>query len=97
MDLLLKVLPIILYILLSILIVVLIVLTIRAMSTLKKVDRTIDDVNDKMGKLDGVFSLVDRSADVINSFTDKIVGTLVTGITSIFKKRKKEEEENEDE
>lgn len=96
MDVLLKILPIILYLLLSILIIVLIVLTIKAMKTLKKVDQTIDDVNDKMGKLNGVFSLVDRSADAINMLTNKIVGTIATGITSFFK-RKNKEEETEDE
>lgn len=98
MDTLLKVMPIILYVLLSILIVVLIVLIVKAMATLKKVDQTIDDVNDKMGKLNGVFSLVDRSADAINLFTDKIVSTITTGIVSIFKKKtEKKEEELEDE
>lgn len=96
MDILLKVLPIILYILLSILVVVLIVFILRTMKTLKKVDKTIDDVNEKMGKLDGVFSLVDRGADAISMLTDKIVGTVATGITSFFTKKKKVEE-NEDE
>lgn len=88
MDILLKILPIILYVLLSILIVVLIVLSIRAIKTLKRVDRTIDDVNSKMSKLDGVFSLVDRSTDAISLFTDKVVGLVTRGITSLFKKKK---------
>ena len=92
MDILLKVLPIILYILLSILVVVLIILIIKTMKTLNKVDKTIDDVNYKMGKLNGVFSLVDRGADAISMLTDKVVGTVATGITSFFTKKKKEEE-----
>ena len=96
MEILLSILPIILYILLSILVVVLIILIIKAMKTLNKVDKTIDDVNDKMGKLNGVFSLVDRGADAISMFTDKIVGTVATGIVSLFKRKHKEEEsENE--
>jgi len=96
MDILLKVLPIILYILLSILIVVLIILIFKAMETLNKVDKTIEDVNAKMGKLNGVFSLVDRGADAISMLTDKIVGTVATGITSLFQKKIKDKE-NEDE
>ena len=96
MDILLKVLPIIIYILLSILIVVLIILIFKAMKTLNKVDKTIDDVNNKMGKLNGVFSLVDRGADAISMLTDRIVGTVATGITSLFQKKHKEKE-NEDE
>lgn len=96
MDALLKILPIILYVLLSILIVVLIVLSIRAIKTLKRVDRTIDDVNYKMSKLDGVFSLVDRGADAISIFTDKVVGTVTSGISTLFKRKKKKENGGED-
>lgn len=98
METLLKILPIILYILLSILIVVLIILSIRAIKTLKRFDKTIDDVNVKMSKLDGVFSLVDRGADAISLFTDKIVGTVTNGISALFKRKTKKEdggEENE--
>ena len=72
MEILLKILPIILYILLSILIVVLIILIFKAMNTLKKVDETLEDVNYKMGKLNGVFNLVDRSADAINILINDI-------------------------
>lgn len=92
MEILSKVLPIILYFLLSILVVVLIILCIRAIRTLNKVDSTIDDVNDKMGKLNGLFSMVDRSTDVINLLTDKVVSTVTSGIVSIFKRKKKEED-----
>ena len=93
METLLKVLPIILYILLSILVVVLIILIFRAMGTLKKVDKTLDDVNSKMGKLNGVFNLVDRSADAVNLFTDKIVSAITVGAVNLFKKHKKKKEE----
>lgn len=88
----LKILPIILYILLSILVVVLIVLSVRTIKTLNKIDKTIDDVNYKMSKLNGVFSLVDRSADAINLLTDKIVGSVTSGLFSLFKKRKYKKE-----
>lgn len=93
MEILLKVLPIILYILLSILVVVLIILIFKAMKTLKKVDETLDDVNYKMGKLNGVFNLVDRSTDAINMFTDKIISTITNGVVSLFKKHKEKKEE----
>lgn len=93
MEILLKILPIILYILLSILIVVLIILIFKAMNTLKKVDETLEDVNYKMGKLNGVFNLVDRSADAISIFTNKIVSTITTGFVDILKKHKKKKDE----
>ena len=96
MEILLKILPVILYFLLSILIVVLIILCIRAINTLNKVDSTIDDVNYKMSKLNGLFSIVDRSTDVINLFTDKVVNTVTSGIISLFKKKKKKEEDEDE-
>lgn len=97
MDIMLKILPIILYILLSILIVVLIILSIKTIKTIGKVDKTIDDVNYKMSKLNGVFTLVDRSTDAISLFTDKVVGTIASGCTSLFSKLKKKKEKGEDE
>lgn len=96
MEIMLKILPIILYTLLSILIIVLIVLAVKTIKTLSKVDKTIEDVNYKMSKLNGVFAIVDRSADAISLLTDKIVGTITTGISSLFKKRKIKKERGEE-
>lgn len=87
-------LPVIIYILLIILIVVLIVFMVKAFNTLKKIDTTIDDVNSKMSKLNGIFSIVDRSADAINMVTDRVIGTISDGISKIFKKRNKKKEED---
>ena len=54
MEALMQTLPVIIYILLIILIVILIIFMIKAFDTLKKIDTTIDDVNSKMNKLNGV-------------------------------------------
>lgn len=88
-----EVLPVIIYILLIILIVVLIVFMAKAFATLKKLDTTIDDVNAKMSKLNGVFTIVDRSADAINTVTDKMVDFVSNGIGKLLKKRTKKEED----
>ncbi len=93
MEALAQTLPVIIYILLIILIVVLIIFMIKAFDTLKKIDLTIEDVNAKMSKLNGVFSIVDRSADVINMVTDKMVGVVSSSINKIFKKKSKKKEE----
>lgn len=93
MEALMQTLPVIIYILLIILIVILIIFMIKAFDTLKKIDTTIDDVNSKMNKLNGVFSIVDRSADAINTVTDKMISVISGGITKIFKRRKKKEED----
>lgn len=89
----LQTLPVIIYVLLIILIVVLIVFMFKAFNILKKIDTTIDDVNAKMNKLNGVFNIVDRSADAINMLTDKMIVSITTGITKLFKRKKKKQEE----
>ena len=88
--------PVIIYILSSILLIALIVLTIKVIHTIKKVDKVVDDIDTKSKKLNGVFDMVDNAADTLAVISDKMVGFVVNGITSIFsKKNKKEDKENE--
>ena len=93
MEAFLQMLPVIVYVLLIILIVVLIVFMLKAFDILKKLDVTIDDVNAKMNKLNGLFNIVDRSADAINMVTDKMIGAIATGITKLFKRKNESNEE----
>lgn len=93
MEAFLQTLPVIIYVLLIILIIVLIVFMLKAFDVLKKIDTTIDDVNAKMNKLNGVFNIVDRSADAINMATDKMINAVASGITKLFKRKNSNEEE----
>ena len=86
-------LPILLYVVAIVLLVVLIVLGIKLIKTVGKIDKVVDDVQEKSNKLNGVFSMVDNAADMINTFSDKIVAGTVGLISSIFDKRKKEKED----
>ena len=95
MDIFLQSLTVIIYVLLIILIAVLISFVVRAFNTLKKLDSTIDDVNNKMNKLNGVFNIVDRSADAINMVTDKLTSTIVSGVSKLFTKKTKKAEESD--
>ena len=91
-------LPIIIYILLIILLVVGIILGVKSIKTLNKVDKVVDDVNDKIHSLDGVFSLIDYTTDKIVSITDKVVEGLSGLFGNLFfknKKRKQLKEEDE--
>ena len=65
-------LPIIIYFLLIILIIIGIILGVRAIQTLNKVDKVVDDVNDKVQSLNGFFNLVDFATDKVVSITDKV-------------------------
>lgn len=85
--------PVILYILGIILLIVLIILVLKLIKTVGKINNVVDDVQEKSNKLNGVFSMVDNAADMINTFSDKIVAGTVGFISSIFDKRKKDNED----
>lgn len=86
-------LPLVIYILLIILLVVGIILGIRSIQTLNKVDKVVDDVNDKVQSLNGFFNLVDFTTDKIVSITDKVVEGVSGLIGGVFRKINKKEEE----
>ncbi len=87
-------LPIIVYVLLIILIIVGIVLGIRAIQVLNKVDKVVDDVNDKVQTLNGFFNLIDFTTDKIVSITDKVVDGVSGLIGRIFKRKDEIDEED---
>lgn len=93
-------LPIIIYILLIIILIIGIILGVKTIITLNKVEKVVEDVNDKIQTLNGFFHIIDYTTDKIALVTDK----MVEGITSLFskllfskkkKKQKEKEEENE--
>ena len=84
--------PVILYLLLSILIVVGIVLIYKLTITVDKANVVLDDIYKKVKKLDNLFEIIDKSADTINSITDKAASIITNSIFKIFKKRRKEDE-----
>lgn len=77
---------VLLYVSLIVLVIVLTVLGIKLIKTLKKVNIMIDDVNIKMSKLDGVFSIIDITSDYTCSISSKILKFLSRKINSITKK-----------
>lgn len=92
MDCLNTIFPVILYCLGSILLIVLIILCIKTIFTLKKVDHVVDDVSGKVGKLDGVFNIIDKSTDTVSLISDKVIDSISNLIGKIFSKKKKKEE-----
>lgn len=82
---------VILYTLLLILLIVLIILGIKFIFTLKKVDQVVDDVNDKLNRVDGIFQIVDATTDAISSLNDKVVAGIYSFFQKMFKKKKEGE------
>ncbi|MBE6161788.1 MAG: hypothetical protein E7158_06185 [Firmicutes bacterium] len=93
----LKFLPIIIYFLLIIILVIGIILGIKSINTLNKVEKVVDDVNDKVKSLNGFFSIIDFTTDKIALLTDKTVEGISALISRLFINRKKKKKGNEEE
>lgn len=84
--------PFLIYLLGSGLLLTLIILIIRLIKTLGKIDKVVDDVTYKSSKLNGIFDLIDNATDTVSLLGDKLATKIVSKITNIFDRRKKEEE-----
>lgn len=89
-------LPMTLYICGIILLIVLIVLGIKFIGVLDKVDRVVDNIEDKVNSLNTAFSLIDKTTDSIVGIGNTVVGA-VNGLVSRFTRKKIYEEEDENE
>ena len=81
----------ILFVLLIVLVIILIIFGIKLIKTLKKVDNIIEDVNVKLSKTNGIFEIVDRTADYAATISDKVIGFISSCINKLFKKKKGED------
>ncbi|MBE6140545.1 MAG: hypothetical protein E7172_03305 [Firmicutes bacterium] len=85
-------LPLIIYILIIFLLVIGIVLGIKTIITMDKVEKVIDNVNEKMESLNSVFHIIDFTTDKIAGITDRMVEVISSFFARLwFKKEKKEE------
>lgn len=86
-----------LYILGAILLVCLIVLVIRFISTVKRVNGILDNVDNKIAKLDKAFNIVDVITDNMALISDKLVDGVSSLLRRLFSKKqiRKEDENNE--
>lgn len=82
------VLPALLYICLIVLVIFVISFVIRLFRTLNKVDGILDDINRKLIKLDGVFDLIDHTTEYAAGISDKLVNSIKSGISYLFKRKK---------
>ena len=91
-------LPLVIYILLIILLVVGIVLGIKTIITMTKVEKVVDNVNEKVESLNSVFNLIDFTTDKIAGFNDRVIevdGNLFNKV--IFRKKRKRDDDYEEE
>lgn len=90
-------LQIIIYVLLIILIIVAIVIGIKLIGTLNRVDMLVEDVTTKVKTLDRVFEIVDVFNNKMSEIGDTVVGFVSGGIRRLFKNRKKDNYDDEEE
>ena len=97
MEFLLTFLPVVIYFLLIALLVIGIILGIKLIKTMDKVDKIVDDVNDKIESLDSMFNIIDFASEKIATISDKVIDVVGSLISKLwFKKSKKSIEEEED-
>lgn len=89
-----ELLVILLYVLGSILLVVLIILGIKLINTMNKINVVVDDINKKVGSLDGLFSVIDMATDKLSLLSDRMVDGITFLIKKIFNRKVRKEEEN---
>lgn len=77
-----------LYISLIILVAIFIVLGIKLIKTLKKVDNILNDFDEKMYKVNGVFDIIDKTTDIAVGISDRVVGKVSKLIEGLLKKKK---------
>ena len=90
-------LPIVIYALIIIILIVGIILGVKSIRTMNKVEKVVDNVNDKVESLNAVFNVIDFTTDKIASFTDKIVDGVSGLFGKLFTTKKKDKEEDLDE
>ena len=74
-----------------------IVFIIKLFGTLSRINKTLDEVNTKVEKLNGVFNIIDTTTDYLSLLSDKLVDKVTNVISSLFSKKDKKEGEDEDE
>ena len=97
MDFWLSFLPIIIYVLLIILLIIGIILGIKSIITINKVEKVVDDVNEKVESLNGLFQIVDFTTDKLVSITDKVIDGVSSRASKLFFRKKKNKEDETDE
>ncbi len=93
MDFLLDFLPVVIYVLLIIVLIIGIVLAIKCLIALDKVEKVVDNVNEKVRALDGLFHIIDTTTDKIVLVTDKVVEGITSVVANLFSSKKKSKKE----
>ncbi len=87
------ILPVLLYVAGFILLIVLIILGIRLIQILNKVDRVVDNVEEKVNSLNPAFDFVSKATGTLATVGESFVGAVASIFSKIFNRKPKSEEE----
>ena len=73
---------------LIVLVIIFIILGIKLIKTLSRVEKTLDVVDDKLAKTDGMFSVFDKTGSFVDEISDKVI-MLITNLIGKFINKKK--------
>ena len=90
------VLPVILYIVAIILLIILIIVGLRLIKILDKVDRVVDNIDEKVNTFNGAFAVLKRAADGVASISDNFVFAATSAISKLFGKFRGNYKEEDD-
>lgn len=88
-------LPIVLYIVAIIVLIIMMVLGIKLIGILDKVDRVVDNIEDKVNSLNVAFSLIDKTTDSLVNIGNTVVGAVSSLASKVFNKKKFRDEEED--
>lgn len=89
-------LPTMLYMVAIALLIVLIIVGIKLINILDKVDRLVDNIENKVNSFNGALAVINKTADGIASIGDSVINGVSLGVTklsNLFHKKKKKEED----
>lgn len=89
-------LPMVLYVVGIITLIIIMILGIKLIGILDKVDRVVDNVEEKVNSLNLAFSLIDKATDSITMIGNTVLGAVNNAVSKVFKKKDNNVEEEED-
>lgn len=90
-------LPIIIYFLLIALIVIVIIFMVKLIITMDKINKVVDNVEQKVNSLNGIFNIIDIASNKVGALYGRVVDFATSAIEKLFLKNKDERKDEEDE
>ncbi len=89
-------LPIALYIVGIITLIIIMILGIKLIGVLDKVDRVVDNIEDKVNSLNVAFSIIDKATESITTIGNTVLGAVNNAVAKVFKKKDEDTDKEED-